>query len=156
MRRVVILDISIEEVNHLSITERFSHCRFWLFVKGFSWKQVFKIHKTKKYGGCKLLKLAFLYQDYNTTAHARSGRGKKMDDTSGCTSLTAESDSQNNIASIPNATSVTGADKVINNKIDSTQVEGELSSECENSAVWHPTCCAFVSFSAMWLASSLF
>lgn len=53
-----------------------------------------------------------------------------MDDTSGCTSLTAESDSQNNIASIPNATSVTGADKVINNKIDSTQVEGELSSEC--------------------------
>lgn len=81
--------------------------------------------------------------------------GKKMDDTSGCTSLSAESDAQKNTTSTPNAASVTDADKVINNKIDSTQVEGELSSECENSAVWHPTCCAYVSFSAKWLASAL-
>uniref|UniRef100_A0A669CXP7 Zinc finger matrin-type protein 1 n=1 Tax=Oreochromis niloticus TaxID=8128 RepID=A0A669CXP7_ORENI len=56
-----------------------------------------------------------------------------MDDTSGCTSLTAESDAQNNIASIPNAASVTDADKVINNKIDSTQVE-EKSTEVHTSS----------------------
>ncbi|XP_037304134.2 zinc finger matrin-type protein 1 isoform X1 [Pungitius pungitius] len=48
-----------------------------------------------------------------------------MDDRSVCTPLPAESDTQNTYASSPNAASVTNADKVINTKIDSTQVEGD-------------------------------
>ncbi|KAF7657801.1 hypothetical protein LDENG_00022110 [Lucifuga dentata] len=46
-----------------------------------------------------------------------------------CTPQHAESDSENNITSSPNAASVTDADKVINTKIDNTQVEGEQSEE---------------------------
>lgn len=80
--------------------------------------------------------------------------GKKMDDTSVCTPLLAESDAQNNTASPPNAASVTDADKVINTKTDSTQVEGEFCREHANSAVRRPTCRANVSFLANWLASS--
>ncbi|XP_069568567.1 zinc finger matrin-type protein 1 [Brachyistius frenatus] len=49
-----------------------------------------------------------------------------MDDTRVCTLLTAESDAQNNTTSTPNAASVTDADKVINTKLDSTQVEDNL------------------------------
>ncbi|XP_070702752.1 zinc finger matrin-type protein 1 [Pempheris klunzingeri] len=52
-----------------------------------------------------------------------------MDDTSVCAPLLAESDAQNNTTSTPNAASVTDADKVINTKIDSAQVEGEKSDE---------------------------
>ncbi|XP_056294475.1 zinc finger matrin-type protein 1 [Pseudoliparis swirei] len=47
-----------------------------------------------------------------------------MADISACTPLLAESDTQNNTTSTPNAASVTDADKVINIQIDSTQVEG--------------------------------
>lgn len=61
-----------------------------------------------------------------------------MDDTSVCTPLPAESDSQNNTSSTPNVASVTDADKVINTKIDSTQVEGEFCLEGANSALWRP------------------
>ncbi|XP_031711513.1 zinc finger matrin-type protein 1 [Anarrhichthys ocellatus] len=50
-----------------------------------------------------------------------------MDDRSVCTPLLAGSDTQNNSTSTPNAVSVTDADKVINTKIDSTQVEGDKS-----------------------------
>ncbi|XP_059184563.1 zinc finger matrin-type protein 1 [Centropristis striata] len=52
-----------------------------------------------------------------------------MDDTSVCTLLLAESDAQNNTSSTPNAASVTDAEKVINTKIDSSQVEGDQSEE---------------------------
>lgn len=62
----------------------------------------------------------------DATAHAPKQLGKKMDDTSVCAPLLAEPDAQNNTTSTPNAASVTDADKVINTKIDSTQVEGEL------------------------------
>lgn len=70
-----------------------------------------------------------------------------MDDTSVCTPLPAESDSQNNTTSTPNVASVTDADKVINTKIDSTQVEGEFCLEgCKFSFT--------ASFLANWLTSS--
>ncbi|XP_038552333.1 zinc finger matrin-type protein 1 [Micropterus salmoides] len=52
-----------------------------------------------------------------------------MDDTSVCTPLFAESDAQNDTTSTPNAASLTDADKVINTKVDSTQVEGDKSEE---------------------------
>ncbi|XP_047437743.1 zinc finger matrin-type protein 1 [Mugil cephalus] len=52
-----------------------------------------------------------------------------MDDTSVCTLLSAQSDAQHYITSTPNAASVTDADKVINTKIASTQVEGDTSEE---------------------------
>ncbi|XP_044023271.1 zinc finger matrin-type protein 1 [Siniperca chuatsi] len=52
-----------------------------------------------------------------------------MDDRSVCTPQLAESDAQNNTTSTPNAASVTDADKVINTKLDSTQVEGDKSEE---------------------------
>ncbi|XP_034726043.1 zinc finger matrin-type protein 1 isoform X1 [Etheostoma cragini] len=52
-----------------------------------------------------------------------------MDGRSVCTPLLAESDAQNNTTSTPNAASVTDADKVINTKIDSTQVKGATSEE---------------------------
>ncbi|XP_041837031.1 zinc finger matrin-type protein 1 isoform X2 [Melanotaenia boesemani] len=52
-----------------------------------------------------------------------------MEDSSVCIPQTAESDPQNNTASTPNAASVVDLDKVINTKIDSTQVEGERSDE---------------------------
>ena len=68
-----------------------------------------------------------------------------MDDTFVCTPQLAESDAQYNTTSTPNAASVTDADKVINTKIDSSQVEGEFCLECGNSAVWRPTCRASVS-----------
>ncbi|XP_030274340.1 zinc finger matrin-type protein 1 isoform X1 [Sparus aurata] len=55
--------------------------------------------------------------------------GKKMDDRSVCTPLLAESDAQHNTTSTPHAASVPDADKVINTKIDSTQVEGDESEE---------------------------
>lgn len=74
-----------------------------------------------------------------------------MDVTSVCSPLLAESDSQNNTTSTPNAASVTDADKVIKTKVDSTQVEGEFCLEGENSALWRPTCRASVSFLANWL-----
>lgn len=63
--------------------------------------------------------------------------GKKMDDRSVCTPLLAESDAQHNTTSTPHAASVPDADKVINTKIDSTQVEGEFCLEHANSAVLH-------------------
>ncbi|KAM6927929.1 zinc finger matrin-type protein 1 [Xenentodon cancila] len=50
-----------------------------------------------------------------------------MEDSRVWTPQTAESDDQNNISSFPNATSVTDRDKVINIKLDSTQVEGNKS-----------------------------
>lgn len=77
-----------------------------------------------------------------------------MDDTSVCTLPSAQSDAQNYTTSTPNAASVADADKVINTKIDSTKVEGELCLERENSAVWNPVCRANVSLLANWLASS--
>lgn len=49
-----------------------------------------------------------------------------MDDRSVCTPLNAESDAESNTFSAPNAASVTVADKVINTKLDSSQVKGEL------------------------------
>ncbi|KAM9361855.1 zinc finger matrin-type protein 1 [Symphorus nematophorus] len=52
-----------------------------------------------------------------------------MADRSVCTPLLAESDAQNNKTSTPHAASATDADKVINTKIDSTQVEGDKSEE---------------------------
>ncbi|XP_023283685.1 zinc finger matrin-type protein 1-like isoform X2 [Seriola lalandi dorsalis] len=52
-----------------------------------------------------------------------------MDDTNVCPPLLAESDAQNNTTSTPNAASVTDADKVINTKIDSTQIEGDKNEE---------------------------
>ncbi|XP_040015048.1 zinc finger matrin-type protein 1 isoform X3 [Xiphias gladius] len=52
-----------------------------------------------------------------------------MDDTIVCSPQLAESDAQNNTTSTPNAASVTDADKVINTKIDSTQVEGDKNEE---------------------------
>uniref|UniRef100_A0A3Q3N797 Zinc finger matrin-type 1 n=1 Tax=Mastacembelus armatus TaxID=205130 RepID=A0A3Q3N797_9TELE len=52
-----------------------------------------------------------------------------MDGRSVCPPLFAESDSQNNTTSTPNAASVTDADTVINTKTDSNQVEGDLSEE---------------------------
>ncbi|XP_042262149.1 zinc finger matrin-type protein 1-like isoform X2 [Thunnus maccoyii] len=52
-----------------------------------------------------------------------------MDDRSVCTPHFAESDAQNNTTSTPIAASATDADKVINTKIDSTQVEGDQSEE---------------------------
>ncbi|KAM7401762.1 hypothetical protein PAMP_017050 [Pampus punctatissimus] len=52
-----------------------------------------------------------------------------MDDIRVCTQHFAESDAQNNTTSTPIAASATDADKVINNKIDSTQVEGCQSEE---------------------------
>lgn len=63
-----------------------------------------------------------------------------MADTNVCAPQFAESDAQNNTTSTPNAASVTDADKVINTKIDSTQVEGEFCLECENSAVMASSC----------------
>ena len=76
-----------------------------------------------------------------------------MADRSVCTPLLAESDAQNNKTSTPHAASATDADKVINTKIDSTQVEGEFCREHANSAVRRPTCRADVSVLANWLAS---
>ncbi|XP_028261300.1 zinc finger matrin-type protein 1 [Parambassis ranga] len=52
-----------------------------------------------------------------------------MDDMSVCSPLTAESDALNNTTSTPYAASITDADKVINTKIDSSQVEGDKSEE---------------------------
>ncbi|XP_028431928.1 zinc finger matrin-type protein 1 isoform X1 [Perca flavescens] len=52
-----------------------------------------------------------------------------MDGKSVCTPLLAKSDALNNTTSTPNAASVTDADKVINTKIDSTQVKGDTSEE---------------------------
>lgn len=83
-----------------------------------------------------------------------TAREKNMDDRSVCTPQFAESDSPNNTTSAPNAASVTDADKVINTKIDSTQVQGEFCLEGENSALWRPACRANVSFLANWLISS--
>lgn len=77
-----------------------------------------------------------------------------MDDRHVCTPLLAEAGAQNNTTSTPNAASATDADKVINTKIDSTQVEGEFCLERENSNVWRPICRANVSTLANWLASS--
>lgn len=77
-----------------------------------------------------------------------------MDDRSVCTPHIAESDAQNNTISTPIAASATDADKVINTKIDSTQVEGEFCLERETSAVLLSTCRANVSFVANWLATS--
>ncbi|GLD69947.1 zinc finger matrin-type protein 1 isoform X1, partial [Lates japonicus] len=54
---------------------------------------------------------------------------KKMDDRYVCTPLLAEAGAQNNTTSTPNAASATDADKVINTKIDSTQVEGDKNEE---------------------------
>ncbi|CAK6958311.1 zinc finger matrin-type protein 1-like isoform X1 [Scomber scombrus] len=52
-----------------------------------------------------------------------------MDDRSVCTPHIAESDAQNITISTPIAASATDADKVINTKIDSTQVEADQSEE---------------------------
>lgn len=60
------------------------------------------------------------------TAHAPTAVGKKMADRSVCAPQLAESDAKNNTTSPPQAASVTDADKVINTKLDSAQVEGEF------------------------------
>ncbi|XP_068171693.1 zinc finger matrin-type protein 1 [Antennarius striatus] len=52
-----------------------------------------------------------------------------MDDNGACAPLLAESDAQNYPMNSPYAASVIDTDKVINTKIDSTQVEGEKSEE---------------------------
>lgn len=59
-------------------------------------------------------------------SHSAALGDTHMADISACTPLLAESDTQNNTTSTPNAASVADADKVINIQIDSTQVEGEF------------------------------
>ena len=49
-----------------------------------------------------------------------------MGDRSFCSPQLANSDALNNTTSFPNAASVIDADKVINTKLDSSQVEGEF------------------------------
>lgn len=83
----------------------------------------------------------------------RQANRKKMDETSVCAPQFAESDSQNNTPSTPNAASVAHADRVINTKVDSTQVEGEFCLKRENAALWRPNCRVNVSVLASWPAS---
>ncbi|XP_037553236.1 zinc finger matrin-type protein 4, partial [Nematolebias whitei] len=52
-----------------------------------------------------------------------------MEDFNVCTLLTAGSDSHSSVSGSPNTSSVVGADKVINSKIDSTLFKGEQSDE---------------------------
>lgn len=58
--------------------------------------------------------------------NARAKLVAKMDVVSLCDPVLALSDAKINTFSSPNVASLTAADKIINNKLDSAQVEGEF------------------------------